>query len=399
VGDIGERMILAPSLIDRSLESQIADLCRNISEKSYNVVVLVPSFKSKDTDRWTTAGATVVPHVSGTVEKLRTSKGNFVILANRYDGIDLPDAACRILVIDGVPAGDTYYEQHLSSVRPDSALVTGRVAQTIEQGLGRGVRSGKDYCVVLLCGSQLVQFVGVKERLNLFSPETKQQFLIGQDIAKLAKQGEGSPRDKLLDLMMKCLRNDAGWKTYHAKKMIGLPEAEQDQAKLDIAVAERAASLQFRAGSAIEAAELVQKELDPRKMAADSDKGWFAQLAANYCHASDPSRAQEIQRKAFEWNRLLFRPVAGVRYQKMIAKAGLQAQNTLAWIQSHTDPNAIAVSVEALTNSLGFGIHYLRFEEAWPNLGRYLGSRANGRKRSSARGPTGCGLCRRTTTC
>ena len=294
VGDIGERMILAPSLIDKSLEPQIPGLCKSIAEKGYNVVVLVPSFNPKGTDRWTKAGATVVPRedVSGTVEKLRKSKGNFVVLANRYDGIDLPDAACRVLVLDGVPAGESYYEQHLSSVRSDSMLATGRVAQTIEQGLGRSVRSGKDYCVVLLCGSQLVQFVGVKERLNLFSPETKQQFLIGQEIAKLAKQGEGSPLDKLLDLMRKCLRNDTGWKSYHAKKMIGLPPAKHDQTKLDIAVAERAASLQFRAGSVIEAAELVQKELDPRKMAADSDKGWYVQLAANYCHASDPNRAR-----------------------------------------------------------------------------------------------------------
>jgi DEAD/DEAH box helicase/Helicase C-terminal domain len=244
VGDIGERMILAPSLIDKSLEPQLPGLCKYIAEKGYNVVVLVPSFKPKDTDRWAQAGATVVPkeEVSGTVEKLRTSKGNFVVLANRYDGIDLPDAACRVLVLDGVPAAESYYEQHRSSVRSDSTLVTGRVAQTIEQGLGRGVRSGKDYCVVLLCGSHLVQFVGVKERLNLFSPETKQQFLIGQEIAKPAKQGEGTAHDKLLDLMRKCLRNDVGWKSYHAKKMIGLTPAKQNQTKLDIAVAERAGS-------------------------------------------------------------------------------------------------------------------------------------------------------------
>src|SRR6266545_8167979 len=136
VGDIGERMILAPSLIDKSLELQIPGVCKEISEKGYNVVVLAPSFNDKDTDRWKKAGAIVVrkEDVSGTVEKLRTTKRNFVVLANRYDGIDLPDDACRILVIDGVPAGEAYYEQHLSSVRSDSTLLTGRVAQTIEQG-------------------------------------------------------------------------------------------------------------------------------------------------------------------------------------------------------------------------------------------------------------------------
>jgi hypothetical protein len=389
VGDIGERMILAPSLIDRSLEPEVPDLCKKIAQKGHNVVVLVPSFKAGS--RWANAGATVVAKddVAPTVEKLRASKGNYVVLANRYDGIDLPDDACRVLVLDGVPAGESYYEQHIPAVRSDSALVTGRVAQTIEQGLGRGVRSGTDYCVVLLCGSHLVQFVGVKERLNLFSPETRQQFLIGQEIAKLAKQDTGTPVSKLIALMAKCLKADPGWRSYHAKKMIGLAPAKQDTAKLDIALAERAAWLKFRAGSAIEAAELVQKDLDPRKMTSDSDRGWFMQMGANYCHASDPNRAQEMQRKAFEWNRYLFRPVAGVRYQKMIAKAGLQAQNTLAWVQTHTDPNAITVSIEALVNNLVFGASHARFEEAWAELGTILGFKSERPEEELGKGPDG----------
>src|SRR5205085_5866095 len=117
-----------------------------------------------------------------------------------------------------------------------------------------------------------------------------------------------------------CLRREAAWKAYHAKKMVRLAPVEQDPFKLDIAEAERAASLHFRAGSCIEACELVQRELDPRKFASESDKGWFVQVAATYLHAADPGRAQEMQRKAHQWNRSLFRPVAGVRYQKMIAR-------------------------------------------------------------------------------
>ncbi len=389
VGDIGERMILAPSLIDKGLEPEIPGLCKKVADRGYNVVVLVPSFKAGD--RWTSAGATVVPKddVGATVEKLRTTKGNFVVLANRYDGIDLPDDACRVLVLDGVPAGESYYEQHVTHVRFDSALVTGRVAQTIEQGLGRGVRSGKDYCVVLLCGSHLVQFVGVKERLNLFSPETKQQFVIGQEIAKLAKQGEGAAIEKLLDLMRKCLKADTAWRQYHAKKMTGLKPVPQDTTKLDIAAAERAAWLKFRSGGAIEAGELVQRDLDPRNMTSNSDKGWFVQLAASYFHASDPGRAQEMQKKAFEWNTYLFRPVAGVRYQRMIARAGLQAQNALTWVQGHTDPNAITVSVEALVNSLVFGVNHSRFEEAWATLGTILGFKSQRPEEELGKGPDG----------
>ena len=387
VGDIGERMILAPSLIDKTLEAEIPSLCKCFAEEDHNVVVLVPSFKAAE--RWTKAGATLShgDEVGKTVETLRNTKGNFVVLANRYDGIDLPDAACRVLVLDGVPTGESYYEQHISSIRADSALVTGRVAQTIEQGLGRGVRSGKDYCVVLLCGSHLVQFVGVKERLNLFSPETRQQFGIGQEIVKQSKDDRGTPLEKLFSLMRTCLYRDASWKAYHARKMVRLAPVVQDSVKLDIAEAERDASLRFRAGGYIEAGEFIQTELDPRKFDAESDKGWFVQLAATYLHAADPNRAQEMQRKAHQWNRLLFRPVAGVRYQKSIAKSGLQAQNTLSWVQSHTDPNAITVSVESLTNSLVFGVNHSRFEEAWKELGTILGFASERPEEELGKGP------------
>jgi hypothetical protein len=389
VGDIGERMILAPSLIHKSLETEIPGICKLIASKEYNVVVLVPSFKSAE--RWTKVGAELAhgDDVSRIVERLRTSKGNFVVLANRYDGIDLPDSACRVLVLDGVPTGESYYDGHVASVRSDSALVTGRVAQTIEQGLGRGVRSGKDYCVVLLCGSQLVQFVGIKERLNLFSPETKQQFLIGQEIVKQTKDDQGTPREKLFNLMRTCLRRDAAWKAYHAKKMMRLSPVKQDPIKLQIAECERRASLKFRAGSCVEAGELLQTELDPRKFTSNSDKGWFIQAAATYFHAADPSRAQEMQRKAHEWNPLLFRPVAGVRYQKIIGRTGPQAQNILTWVQSHTDPNAITVSVEALVNNLVFGANHLQFEESWKELGSILGFASERPEEELGKGPDG----------
>jgi hypothetical protein len=73
----------------------------------------------------------------------------------------------------------------------------------------------------------------------------------------------------------------------------------------------------------------------------------------------------------------------------MIVKAGLQAENTLAWIQSHTDPNAITVSVEALTNSLVFGVNHFRFEEAWAQLGVILGFKSQRPEEELGKGPDG----------
>ena len=72
-----------------------------------DIAAAAPYVASQTAERWTKAGGTLSQgaEVSKTLERLRTSKGNFVVLANRYDGIDLPAAACRVLVLDGVVAG------------------------------------------------------------------------------------------------------------------------------------------------------------------------------------------------------------------------------------------------------------------------------------------------------
>ena len=70
-------MVLAPSLIEKSLEPEIPGLCKKVADGGYNVVVLVPSFKAGE--RWGKAGATIVTgdDIGAAVDKLRKSKGNF----------------------------------------------------------------------------------------------------------------------------------------------------------------------------------------------------------------------------------------------------------------------------------------------------------------------------------
>jgi hypothetical protein len=45
------------------------------------------------------------------VEKLKNGYVGLVILVNKYDGIDLPEDACRILVIDGLAEIKSEYEK------------------------------------------------------------------------------------------------------------------------------------------------------------------------------------------------------------------------------------------------------------------------------------------------
>src|SRR5699024_5803446 len=91
------------------------------------------------------------------VNNLKKRHVGLTVLINKYDGIDLPGTACELLVIDGLP------EVYGLAERLEMLLLDGterqlvRQIQRIEQGMGRGVRSSDDYCVVLLLGGKLTQ--------------------------------------------------------------------------------------------------------------------------------------------------------------------------------------------------------------------------------------------------
>ena len=90
----GEKMVLLPSLIHEELDREhiVKGFGVPNSKRRYGVVALVPSFpRTKD---WEAYGAIVARKetLSDNIDRLK--RGEFektVVLANRYDGIDLPD--------------------------------------------------------------------------------------------------------------------------------------------------------------------------------------------------------------------------------------------------------------------------------------------------------------------
>lgn len=111
----GEKMVLLPSLIHEDLSHQfiVRHYGTTKTKKNYGVVVLVPSFiKASD---WEKNGAILAKRdtVAEIIRRLR--RGDYehtAVLANRYDGIDLPDNTCRVLVFDGKPFSESLIDLH-----------------------------------------------------------------------------------------------------------------------------------------------------------------------------------------------------------------------------------------------------------------------------------------------
>lgn len=136
-------------------------------------------------------------------------------MINRYDGIDLPDETCRILIIDSLPGFSDLADRYEEMCRPDSIIINKKIAQRIEQGLGRGVRGEKDYCVVIMIGSDLVKFVRSDKTRKYFSPQTQQQIKIGFEIANSEEESnklDGEYIKEVLSIAKQCIYRDDDWR-------------------------------------------------------------------------------------------------------------------------------------------------------------------------------------------
>jgi len=140
--------------------------------------------------------------------------------------------------MDGIPRGESLFERYVNKARPGSRLIRSAMAQKIEQGIGRGVRSGSDYCVIILIGNDLVQFLSLKENQELLSPQTRIQIEMGLSFSKQAKEGP-DPIKNLLDLMNQCLNRNSNWMKYHQTMVQKAKEISVELLPIKLAEAEK----------------------------------------------------------------------------------------------------------------------------------------------------------------
>jgi hypothetical protein len=80
-------------------------------------------------------------------------------LAGRYDGIDLPDDACRLVCLTGLPEWAHLQERFLASSLRARAALEERTRTRVVQGAGRATRNPLDHAIVLVRGSDLTRYL------------------------------------------------------------------------------------------------------------------------------------------------------------------------------------------------------------------------------------------------
>lgn len=373
----GEKMILVPSLIDEALDR--ASIVQRFSQppqnKQFGVIALTPSFKRSGD--WKAYGATIADTNTIHEEVQRFRKGEFqkvLAIANRYDGIDLPDKSCRVLIFDSKPCGETLLERYIEKCVPEGDAVVARTARAIEQGLGRSVRGEKDYSVILMIGEDLIRFIRLPKYREYLSGQTKQQIEIGLGVTGFVSEeiGKGKdPMEALLDTVNQCLRRDEDWKSYYAEYMEKIDRPSGAPKRLEVYSKELEAESKALLGKYDQAAEILQSLID--QINSEVEKAWYMQEMARHLYRSSKLRSEEIQNSAHGKNRLLLRPISRSGTTEQLTYMQNRVQKVIEWVKEQVTWSTLNLTLQNILTDLNFGVEADRFEAAMDSLGKALG--------------------------
>ena len=384
---VGERMILIPELMKlgaTAITPMVKNIATKLAEKKQGVAILSPSGPAAE--KWADIAAypSTTKEVAAQIGQMQvgTSFGP-IVLANRYDGIDLAGNACRFLVLDNLPQGTSDYDLYRMNVVADSA-VSSLLAQRIEQGIGRGTRGGGDYCAVVLVGSKLVGWIGRKSNLAFLTASTRVQLTMGQEMSASVTTAK-----EVGETIMKCLKRDPDWVYYHAQELADAAHAAPvNGVALKIAGVERKAFKLQRLGQYEKAIDLLEKLIiDPDLKLEAQRRAWLSATAARIAYQmGEDERGQKLQTHAFSVSNNHTPPKVRPSY---IARPipGKQSAAIVERLLEYDLRGAIIADFNEAVTELVPTASAARYEEALANLGRFLGFEAERPEQTYKKGP------------
>lgn len=375
----GEKMILIPSLIDESLDRDliVSKFAKPNDKMHFGRVAIVPSLRRSEQYYHLGSTITNAKNIFANISDLKAGKtSNTVVIINRYDGIDLPDESCRLLIIDSMPYFNSLVDRYEEQCRINSDVINIRLAQKIEQGLGRSVRGEKDYSVILLIGADLVKFIRSIKTNKYFSSQTRKQIDIGFQIAEMAKDElkADEPSLKVVASLISqaVIKRDEGWKEFYREEMDKIPVLENKNNIYEILELEKKAEIFFMQKNYEDACNQIQAILD-KYITEDSEKGWYLQILARYKYLISKTESNRLQKAAFNCNLHLLKPKDGITYKKINIINDSRIHRIKKWIAQYNDYSELMLAVDGILNDFSFGVNAEKFEMALQNIGLLLG--------------------------
>lgn len=388
----GEKMVLIPSLIDSTMDraSMVKYFGGNRNGK-VGKVVLSPSFSM--TKDWEQYGSKILKRnqiAEGVNYLSGDEKFEPVVFSNRYDGIDLPDDLCRVLIIDSIPTFESLEDRYLSTVISNSDQLNRKKAQKIEQGMGRSVRGEKDYSVIVLIGPELTRFVQTNSNKKYFSKHTKKQIMIGKSLAVFGEEDliKGvKPVNVLASLIRQLLTRDGEWKQFYTEQMNLKDELEESLSSIEKLEEERNIDSLFMSGEKLKAIEKIQPFIDSF-VTNDYEKGWYLQKKAKYSYEISKANSIEVQGIAHRKNNLLLLYPNTVQVSKIgKLENSHRAENIKKFIEKQKNYSELEILMHEMSDKLRMGKDSDAFEKNIDTLGILLGFETQRPDKSYKEGP------------
>jgi len=382
-GDIGDRMILLPQVINPEItEADIKNYAKYLSAYM-NVVVIVPS--AYRASFWSDVADLVLntDNLYEGVERLKVGQVGLAVLVNRYDGVDLPGTACRVLIIDGFPNVRRQIDKVRQSILLGSGHLLNQTIQRIEQGMGRGVRSNDDHCVVLLSGRDLTNQLYSQGAIDKLSSGTKAQLNLSEQVADQIK---GQTIDQFTTVLNYCLGSSPDWLRVSKGALASLKYSGEGNLDSITIALRKSYDLASKNSPQLASSFLLPliNSINDKK-----EKGYLKQILAEYINMYDPVEAQKLQLSGVTDNRRILKPMAGIQYHKISGKVVEQAVACSNFLTSNNqEPNKLVVEIKGLLNQLEFKPKSSNnFEEAIKIIARYLGFEGQRPEQEFGKGP------------
>lgn len=308
-------------------------------------------------------------------------------LANRYDGLDLPGEACRIVVLGGKPDAVGLQEKFLGERADAGVALAERLRTRIVQGAGRCTRGPNDFAVVVVLGRDITSYFSKPENRQALEPELQAEVEFGWHNSK------GADPNTILDNVRVFLEHDTAWRE-NGEPMVA--EFRQDAVKVESPAAAalgEAASLEVEAwelaftGDWTAASEKLQEGVT--RVGADVTRGYrglLLYLAAAWLHlgAQDEAgraRARQLVREAAlaakrgTWLKEM-RELPGAERAQEVPMDVVAVNAIVTRLRGQLRPKRIKEDLEAMREALAQD-ESEAYERALTLLGGFLGARAS----------------------
>ncbi len=373
---IGERMILTPSLIDQSLTREtMINFITELSKK-HKVVVLTPS--TNQAQDWVTNGAQLLnsDNIANGLEQLAnpSSNFNFAVCSQRYEGVNLADETCRVLVLDGIPIGSNTIDSLDAANLGLRGGVRNKIAYRIEQGMGRAVRSHADYAVVLLIGHDLGVNIAQHQVRNAFSTQTIAQIDLSNNLCELVKKQ--FPNDILRGLeqvISSCLDRDEKWKVGYQNYMKKIEKKESiiDINKIKLGTLERSMYVNAYNNQPLKYITEFRQHLNKVDLE-EEEIGFYLEKTARVLYSIEKYEALQLQVNAKEKYASAFIPPNMPKKNKKYSSSNLV--NIIKFFKELVDIKYAPLNLQKVRGNINFlNQNSNIIEDAFKDLGKLMG--------------------------